>query len=78
MNLNINAHIGHRINIEETVCQVREVTGIVPSTRPNAPVGTVLVAVSDLVLSEGPDETAKAGLYCRDCDLFLVGNWEYA
>ncbi len=74
MNLDLQAHIGHRINIEESVWQVREVIGIVDSE-------PAQVTINDLVLSERPLEEqlmVLPRLYCRDCDLYLVGHWEYA
>ncbi len=78
MNLNINAHIGHRINLEAPVMQVREVLGIDLVASSHVPLNAVRVTVSDQVLSDNPDGSAPPQLYCRDCDLYLIGPWEYA
>lgn len=77
MNLNIQAHVTHRVNAERTVIQTREVISIDISPNPRNPTAPALVTQNDLILSEqsmlGDDYFSK--LYCRDCDVYLVGEW---
>lgn len=76
MNLNLQAHVTHRVNVEHTFTTTQEVVGMDISPDPYKPTAPAVVTVNYLVLSETPPYNSK--LYCRDCDVYLVGNWEFA
>jgi len=81
VNLNIQAHVTHRVNAERTVILTREVISMDISPDPHNPTAPALVIQNDLILSEqhfSDENRMTTRLYCRDCDVYLVGNWEFA
>ena len=76
MNLNLQAHVTHRINAERTIIQTREVISVDISPDPHNPTAPALVIQNDLILSERSIPYLRfSRLYCRDCDVYLVGEW---
>ena len=81
VNLYIQAHVTHRVNVERTIIQTREAISINISPDPHNPTAPALVVQNDLILSEqrfSDENRMTTKLYCRDCDAYLVGTWEFA
>lgn len=76
MNLYIQAHVTHHVNVEKTYTTTQEVVGMDISPDPYNVMAPTVVTVNYLVLSG--DDAHQSKLYCRDCDVYLVGDWEFA
>lgn len=73
MNLNAQAHLDHRLQVERTVVNISDHKGVKVD-----PDGFLIITPTPTeATARFVNESGRTRLYCRDCDMYLNADWAW-